>query len=517
MVDAKKQHLLPSRRELLNSAFKDARRIVLAIAFVLLAAIAAAAIKTPLYTAHATLLVLLSPEYAARPDAGSAASANMALERDAILNSEISILTSTSLAKDVVRQVGLARLYPKIAQGPGLLRQVLNKVLGRTDTVDPVDLAADQFSRDLAATPDKSGSTIDIAFRHQDNAVAAAVVNDLVAAYQRKRQDIYADVQSDLVAGKAAQARQDLESKSAELAAYQSETGVSDFPTQLDILLRQQGDLQRQIQQTDTDIADASERLKIAQSQLTTTPAEIVQYADSDTDRRIQDARDTLNTLKQREYDLRQTYTDKSDKVITVQKQIAAMQDELAKLQQSAQPSAVRKGRNDVYSTIELDRVKAESSIAAAQQQRLQLQSQLAAVSASVGQLYGKKARLDDLTRQKTLAEQAYSTAMKTLSERQMVEDVGAKRATNVRVIEAAEPPLKPAPIRLVILAGGLILSLIVGFLTAFLSDFLRRSYISSERLEKSLGIPVLVTVSASRSARPILALAAPDGRGSAS
>ena len=503
---------LPSPRELMNAAFKDARRILLAAAIVLIAAGAAAWYKTPSYTAHSTLLVLLSPEYTSRPDAGSEASATMSLERDAILNSEISILTSSSLAKEVVKQIGVERLYPKIARGPGVVRVLVNRVLGGGEMIDPVDAAASEFSRDLAAVPDKSGSTIDVAFKHADNAVAAEAVNDLVAAYQRKRQDIYADVQSDLVAAKADQARQDLTAKSAALAAYQSETGVSDYGTQLDILLRQQGDLQRQLQQTETDAADAAERLKIAQSQLATTPAEVLQYADSETDRRIQDARDSLNGLKQRQSELLQTYTDKSDKVVTVQKQIAAIEQEIAKLQQNAQPSAVRKGRNDVYATIELDQVKAQSAIAAAQQQHKELETQLAAVTGNIQQLYSKKAQLDDLTRQETLADQAYATAMKTLHERQMVEDVGAKRATNVRVIETASAPLKPAPIRLVIAAVGLMLAVIVALLTAFLSEFLRRGYISAERLERDLGIPVLVSVSASSSARPILALAAAKG-----
>jgi uncharacterized protein involved in exopolysaccharide biosynthesis len=511
MIDGKAL-ALPSPRELLNAAFKDARRILLAAVIVLAAAGGAAWYKTPLYTAHTTLLVLLSPEYTARPDAGSEVAANTSLERDAILNSEISILTSTSLAKEVVAQIGVERLYPKIARGPSPLRAFLNRVLGHESSIDPVDAAASAFSKDLWAAADKTGSTIDVAYKHPDNAIAAEAVNALIAAYQRKRQDIYADVQSDLVAAKTEQARQDLAAKAAALAAYQSETGVSDYGTQLDILLRQQGDLQRQLQQTETDAADATERLKIAQSQLATTPAEVLQYADSETDRRIQDARDSLNGLKQRQSELLQTYTDKSDKVITVQKQIAAMEQEITKLQQSAQPSAVRKGRNDVYSTIELDQVKAQSAIAAAQQQHKEVEVQLAAVSDSIQQLYSKKAKLDDLTRQEGLAEQAYATAMKTLHERQMVEDVGAKRATNVRVIEPASAPLKPAPIRLVILAAGLMLAIIVALMTAFFSEFLRRSYISAERLERDLGIPVLVSVSASSSARPILALASAKG-----
>jgi uncharacterized protein involved in exopolysaccharide biosynthesis len=506
------QQMLPSLRELLNSAFKDARRVLFVALLIIVAAIAGAIIKTPYYTAHSTLLVLLSPEYAYRPDAGSEAVVNMALERDAILNSEISILTSASLARDVVRDIGLAQVYPKIARGPSLWRRVLNFVTGRTEPVDPIDAAAYEFSRDLTAKPDKSGSTIEVGFRHPDSQVAAKVVNELVAAYQRKRQAIYSDIQSNLVAAKAEQARQDLESKAAALAAYQNQTGVSDFDTQLDILLRQQGDLQRQLQQSETTIAEAQERLKTANAQLATTPAEVVQYSDNDTDRRIQAARDSLNTLKQREYDLRQTYTDSSDKVVTVRKQMAAMEAEIGRLQQNIQPSAVRKGRNDVYSTLQLDRLRAESTLGAAKQQQQETLNQLAGVKSTIEELYRKKAALEDLTRQKSLAEQSYTTAMKTLSERRMVEDIGSKRAANVRVVEPAEPPLKPAPIRLVIIVGGVILSLLVAFVTSFLSGFLRRSFISAERLEKTLGVPVLASVSTLESARPILALTGPGG-----
>jgi uncharacterized protein involved in exopolysaccharide biosynthesis len=184
------------------------------------------------------------------------------------------------------------------------------------------------------------------------------------------------------------------------------------------------------------------------------------------------------------------------------------MQNEIGHLQNNGKPSAVRRGLNEVYATLDLDRLRAESSLAAATQQHTAIEVQLQQVDKAIGDLYQKKSGLEERQRQKALIEQNYAAAMKTLDERRMQENVEAKKATNVRVIQPAGPPLKSNSIRLVILAGGAIMSLVIALLTAFLSDVFRRGFISPERLERNLGVRVLGSVSASHRFKPILALA---------
>jgi uncharacterized protein involved in exopolysaccharide biosynthesis len=316
------------------------------------------------------------------------------------------------------------------------------------------------------------------------------------------------DVQSDLVQKEADKLHNDLDRASNELTQYQMQSGISDFGTQLDILLRQQGDLNRNLQQTETTMADSSQRVQTIKAQLAKTPAQVVQFSDDESDRRVQAARDSLAALTQKETDLRQTYTDSSDKVIAVRSQIKAMQDEMGRLQNSGKPSAVRRGLNEVYATLDLDRLRAESSLAAATQQHAAIETQLQQVNAAISGLYEKKAGLEEKQRKKALIEQNYAAAMKTLDDRRMQENVEAKKATNVRVIQPAGPPLKSNSIRVVILAGGVIMSLVVALLTAFLSDVFRRGFISPERLERNLGVRVLGSVSASYRLKPILSLA---------
>jgi len=503
-----RKQAFPSLRELLFSAFQDGRRIIILMSVTLFLAAGAAVTISPTYMAASTLLVLLSPEYAYRPEAGADTFVNMALERDAILSSEISILTSTKLQYEVVNKIGPERLYPDTVKPEGWFARNFHRLLGQRSTRNPVDLSVEQFSRNLMAYPDKSGNTIQVGFRHRDPALAAEVVNDLVAAYLAVRESVYLDVQSDLVQKQVDKLHDSLDLASAELSRYQRESGIADFPTQLDVLLRQQGDLNRSLQATETTIADASQRVQTIKAQLAKTPMEVVQFSDDESDRRVQATRDALAALTQKEMDLRQSYTDSSDKVVAVRNQIAAMQAEMTKLQTISKPSAVRKGLNEIYATLDLDRLRAESTLAAATQQRLAIQQQLAAINKAVGDLYAKKAGLEERQRQKALLEQNYAAAMKTLDDRRMQENVEAKKATNVRVIQPAGAPLKSNAIRIVILAGGAIISLLVGLLTAFLSDVFRRGFISPDRLERTLGVRVLGSVSSSYKFKEIWSLA---------
>lgn len=507
-----KQRAFPSLRELLTSAFKDSRRILMLMSLTIAVTIISAMVVVPTYTAGSTLLVLLSPEYAYRPEAGSEAFVNIALERDAILNSEISILTSVPMKKEVISKIGIAKIYPDLVGSGDILRSLKASLLAvleqEPQEPDLVDAAVTQFSQDLIAFADKSGSTIEVGFRNKDPKIAAEVVNMLVQTYLAKRQGIYSDVQSDLVQKQADKLRVDLDRASADLNAYQTRSGIADFTTQLDILLRQQGDLQRTLQQNETAIVDATERLAIAKAQLAKTPAQIVQYSDNESDRRVQVARDSLAELKQREADLRQTYTDNSDKVVGIRSQIKAMETQIHDLQSNGQPSAVRRGLNDVYATLDLDRLRAESALAAANRQEVAIKAQLQNTNSNIENLYEKKAGLEERQRQKALLEQNYANVIKTLDERKMQESVEAKKTANVRIVQAAEVPTKPAPIRLVILVGGLIISLLIALVTAFLSDIFRRGFISAERIERSLGIRVLASVSPSDSVKQIIVLA---------
>jgi capsular polysaccharide biosynthesis protein len=98
---------------------------------------------------------------------------------------------------------------------------------------------------------------------------------------------------------------------------------------------------------------------------------------------------------------------------------------------------------------------------------------------------------------------------MKALDERMFQEDVMAKKTSNVRVIQPAEVPVAPNNLRMMIIGAGAALSLFAGVAAAFLSEVLRRGYLTPETLEHRVRVPVLVSVPKLPSPpRPITAIA---------
>lgn len=442
-------------RGALESLFKDWRVVVATMAVVLAAAGATAVLVKPSFTASASLLVPLSTDYAARGTAGAetgAASPAM-LEKDAILKSEVEILTSPSLARAAVEEVGLTRLFPTIGR-PGLRARLTDALhealaaaarpfgltLARRVPPDPLDLGARAFEKALTVTPDKIGALITVSFRNPDPAAAADAVNRLVALYLQKRATLFSDVQSPAVAveAKALAARADEAARA--LADFKAKNNVADHALQRDLLLRQRADILRDRQLAEADAAQAGKRVEVLAHELNETPGDLVTTG-------------------------------------------------------AGGQQLVRHGRPNVVDAQEIDRSRARQSLEAAKARVAADDVQLAEADATIRDLEGKAFELARLERERDLAGDHYAAVAKTLDARRFQEDVSARRAASVRVIDPATPPLDAGNQRLVIFAAGVLLSLFAGALAAVLADVFRRGFISPDKLERALGLPVLAVV----------------------
>jgi len=439
-------------RDLLASICRDRRRIAIAMLLTLAVGIAVTVIMKPRYIAEATLLVLLSPDYGPQTIAGLPESGGGMLDRDAFLKSEIEILTSPSLEATAMDRVGPARLYPGVFAPPSLLRRIKGAILG---THDPQAVAAESFGSSFDASADKTGNIIKLSFRDHDPALAAAAVNAVIAAYLERRHDLYRDAQSDSLGTQADTLRGQVEAAEQALADFKAKSGIINYDTQRDLLLRQRDDLTRDLQQGDSQAASAAQSQAAAAAQLGHTSQDVV----------ISDEVDTRRAA------------------------------EMARVGATATGSTVRRGRSTVYESLDLDRKRAAVSLQAARARQERDVQQLSAVQASLAQIETNEVELDRLTRARDLVAQNYQSVEKALGERRLVETVEASRDSNVRVIQAAQPPDRPTNLRLVVLAAGVLLSLFAGVTTGLLGHLFRRGYISPETLERRLGVPVLASI----------------------
>ncbi len=440
-------------RIILASLFKNWRRILASMAAMLALTLVFVVMVKPSYVADSTLLVLLSSEYSPRAVGDDAKSTSIVLERDAVLKNEVEILTSSALEKETLRKIGLDRVYPDYLKPPGLFARIKARLSDRFQgllaslgapspparDVDPLDLAAQQFARELTATPDKAGNIIVVSYHNHDPAVAASVVNTLVDGYLARRQELLRDLQTEVLAGQVAALRAALDRAGHAYADFKEKNNISDYSTQRQYLLRQQSDTAQDLQQADRDVAQATQRVAVLQGAFDKLPKDVVQYRDSAT--------------------------------------------------------VLARGRPVVLDTLDVDRSRAQQDLQAAKARHDTDIAQLAQLDEQLKSLDQKEFELERLDGQRKLVDENFRAVAKAYDDRALQEKVMAQKTANVRVIQAAETPVAPTSLRLMIFVAGALLSLFAGVLAAVLSNAFGRGYISPEAIEHGLGLPVLVAV----------------------
>lgn len=503
---------IPSFREILAALFKDREKILRSMAYTFGFMFVIALVIHSRYAATTSLVVTLGPEYTYRPEAGAQSLVNAAAEREQILATEIQILQSPSLIEDVIRKVGLERLYPDyVNKGPiatvvGAVKRAVSATVRGVKSLlgmqvpppaddDPVKLAVEDFQSDFDTQALRIGNVIELSYKHRDPDLAAETLNTLVAMYLERRQKLFNDVQAPVVNQQLTQAQQDLADADRNLREFKQTRGISNFDTQMDILLHQQGDLEKDRQDADNLSRQTAHRVQDLKAQLATTPVDVAQYSDTDTGQRLETLQDDLDQLRAKEIDMRANYLPESRPMVEIHRQIADREAAIAKLKQDASPSNVRMGRNTVYDAVSLDLMHAEADLNAQQTRLARDEQQLQQVRDSVAQLNQQQIDLQQLERQRTVLEDKYKDLVKTLGDRQLLENVDARRSANVHMLQPADVPIKSTGVRKALVLGGLVLSLLVGIVVAVFSEYSRRGYLSPESVERSLGLPVLVSI----------------------
>ena len=174
----------PSLRDFFNILFKrKAQALLFFFATVCVVAVGTFLMK-PTYEATSQILVKIGREnmyVPAVPTGGNNPVVNIAREEQ--LNSEIEILKSRTLLRDVVQKMGPATIYPSLDEKPsGILSRIKPQSSAPMSTVDSALL---QLEKDLTVSAVKKSNVIQVTYKNNDAAIAAAVVNLLVELFLR--------------------------------------------------------------------------------------------------------------------------------------------------------------------------------------------------------------------------------------------------------------------------------------------------------------------------------------------
>ncbi len=494
----------PSFREFFYHALYYRRSACLAGAAVVGTALLVAAILPPSYRAKAVLAVLPAPEFTVRAAAGSHEINASALALDQIMKAETEILESHDLHRATLRREGPALLYPDVYRPAerSLLRRWLHAAFGvllspwRIPPIDPAAAREEEglrrFQSDLKVLPAKDANIITISFDGRTGQDAADTLNLLLSLYAARRSKLYDDPQLDVVRQEAEVGARMVAQADTQLAAFKQNHHISDYDAQRDMLLRRRSAADQAADDAAAGVSEHQARFAALSVQLRLQQPTIGIYSEQDTDTRLVTVNASLEAVRARLASAREKYRETSRMVGQLRAELAAQEQEQARLRRDATLSVVRQGRNPAIDPLRLDSAREMAELAASR-------ARLAAAQDESGRLSGLLATLDTdaaamaaLQRQRSNADENYRTASRILAERHLSEAEEARRLANVRVIQPASVPQTPQSTPLLVIAAGLISGVLTTFGAVFVGFQLRPVFLTGEGLEAATGLPVL-------------------------
>jgi uncharacterized protein involved in exopolysaccharide biosynthesis len=471
-------------------------------------ALLAAALIPPRFYATAKLAVLPAPEFTVRQDAGSRTLSTSVLSMDQVMKAETEILQSQDLHAGTLQAVGILRLYPGLDHRstalPRRMARAVVHILFSPWRVSPPDSPAarlesalQNFDADLRVLPSKDANVIEVSFGHSDGSLAAQTVNDLLARYAKRREQLYDDPQLAVVRRETDQLSRAVQAADAAMSAFKAAHAIADYAVQRDLLVRRESQASDELADSIAGSAEQQARVAMLDRQIAAIPHTVSLYNENDTDARLQAIDASIVDVRAQLAAARVHYRDDSRKVTDLVAQLHARDAYRRILARNTGPSTARVGRSPALDGLLLDKARAATEHAANAARAFALRGEQREIAARLGDLIGEETALADLQRRKAAADAAFEHASEVLAEQHMTEAEDALRLANVRVIQPARTPLHAAPIPLLVAFAGGLLGAAAGSFWCVAGFLLRPTVMTEEGLAHAIGLPVLGVFSA--------------------
>lgn len=447
-------------------------RLLILIVFAVLFALGAlGALMLPKsYTAYSSVLVQLSQEYVYEPRAGDAARGAIPGMTD-VVQAEAAILTSAGLHQRVVREIGA------------------DVVLGEGADGTPEEREADAviaIGRGLEVGTAPDTGVVQLSYKHDDAAAAAAILNQIVQTYLVYRREVFRDTTTPLLAEQRDSIERQLDDADRAYEQFLAENDLGNFGVEQEAVSTSYQTVYNERLSIEAQLRQADGRLATLNAQLAAIPAEITLQQDMNLtvhDQLLQ-ARAERETLLSR-------YQPDAQPVRDVEARI----DQLEAFVNSGSGSGVqaqRQGPNPVWQEMEMDRVRAQA-------ERDSLAARHAVLTRQLEQLEDRQTRLVELeSRNGALAAErdVLSTTYRDFTARQAQSrasaDLARGGADSIRVIAGAVPPDKPSSLRKPVLILAFLFAAFTAVCAGLLRVFLGRRFVTAGSASRTLDLPVL-------------------------
>jgi uncharacterized protein involved in exopolysaccharide biosynthesis len=484
------------------------KRQVLVTFIVAVAAVAAATLLMPKqYESHMKILVKNErADMMVTADSNTGTGYQGAVSEEQI-NTEIELLNSESLLRQVVEKCGLEKL---------------ERSVGSTAERRPIAIerAVLRLQKNLGIAAVRKANVIQVDYTSKDPRLAANVLRQMSDSYLEAHLRLHSTPGTyAFFASQAAHYQGELSDAEARLAAFRQQDNIVMLERQKDVMLQKASDSESALLQAEAAVGEYSDRIADTRRQISASSARVVTQSRTGPNQfSVDHLSAMLADLRNRRTELLAKFRSDDRLVLEVDKEIA---DTQAALDKATTASALEESTdvNPVRQTLEIDMAKEQAELAGLQARRQALDAQTRNYRSQLMTLGNATAQFDDLARARKEAEDNYLLYARKTEEARIAESLDRQKIANVAIAETpVEPhlPSKPnVPLNLslgVLLAG--FLSVGVAFSAEYLQPPQRRllppraggsvefetqywleSVQQPAELEALTGLPVLATV----------------------
>lgn len=375
------------------------------------------------------------------------------------INTEIELLNSQTLLRQIVTKCGLERLE-SASGSPASERQSV-----------AIEKAVSRLQRDLKVSPVRKADIIQVDYSASDPRQAAAVLRQLSESYLEAHLKVHAAPGTyEFFTDQAARYRNELEQAETKLADFRQRSNIVMLGEQKEKILQKAVDAQSSLLQAEAAVgeytrrnADTRKQLDIAASRVVTQSRTVPnQYS-------VEHLGSMLAELQNRRTQLLAKFRPDDRLVREVDQEIA---DTQAGLESATKLTGVEQATdvNPVHQTLEIELAKEHTELAGMEALRGTLAQQAQSYRQQLMRLGNATAEYDDLVRNEKIAEENYLLYTRKTEEARIAQSLDQQKIANVAIAETPTEPHLPSkpnvPLNLsigVALAGFLSLAMVFG------------------------------------------------------
>jgi uncharacterized protein involved in exopolysaccharide biosynthesis len=447
------------------------------------AGLALATTRKPVFEAETSMLIQVTRESVGAADLSGLGPTVQTVEQLRVVRSEMEIATSRPVVRRAVEQLGVATLFPDLAN-PGPWARALTPA-------EQLESATTAIGRALRAETEPSTNILRLRYRANDPAVATRVLEAIVEAYLHQRAGSFTEGGARLLISDLARQREELREIERQIQEAQARFNVLDLPqdislanARLESLLVRENTLREQR-------AAAIAQLASAQERLAAVPERVFAGSDATNLAPNDEARNTLARLLQERQHIATHYAPGAPELRELDQRIATVRQTLERNERTSFATR-REIRNPNRDALEARAIAARIELDSVTRQLEEVRAQRGEAEARGATLRAAEAVLRDLLRRRDGIEAVTRTFTTREAGVRLEESARRGGAANVQVIQPPAAPFDGRSGALLFAAAGIVAGFTFAGAGLVLLTLLRTTPATPREAMVNIRLPVL-------------------------